>query len=148
MDLKYQPGLVALVMASVPYSAQALQPLDAFVASAHKTNPQLRASSALNEQRDAEADRALGALLPAIQAQGSYTRNQYDVSFPDITGGGFPTSAAEFANAKQIKVLPKDQLDATFSLSVPLIDVGGWARRRAARATSEMAGADLDADRN
>ncbi|MET0284176.1 MAG: TolC family protein [Polyangiales bacterium] len=153
INLKYRPGVAALAFAgalgwSVPGSA--LQPLDAFVASAHKTNPNLRASAALNEQRDAEADRATGALLPAIQAQGVYTRNQYQIEFPKglfPTDGMLPTPDSATSGGT-IKVLPYNQLDATFSLSVPLIDVGGWARRRAARATSEMASADLDNTRN
>jgi outer membrane protein TolC len=150
MDLKYRPGVAALAFASalgwsVPGSA--LQPLDAFVTSAHKTNPQLRASAALNEQRDAEADRATGALLPAIQAQGVYTRNQYQIEFPaGLLGGGaaMPGTGEQPAESGgTIKVLPYNQLDATFSLSVPLIDVGGWARRRAAKAVSEVSKADV-----
>jgi outer membrane protein TolC len=125
-------------------TAHALQPLDAFVTSAQKTNPQLRASASLNEQRDAEADRATGALLPSLLAQGAYTRNQYEIEFPaGLLGGGAMMDGQPAASGGTIKVLPKNQLDATIALSAPLIDVAGWQLRAAAKALHEVASADL-----
>jgi outer membrane protein len=128
--------LLALVGAlSWSSTGRALQPLDAFVANAQKTHPDVRASSATNEQRDAEEERATGSLLPSLQAQGNYTRNQYQVAFdPSLLGMA----------GKPIVVQKYNQLDATFTLSMPLIDVGAWERRAVAKATHEVSSADLN----
>jgi outer membrane protein TolC len=123
----------SLLSLTVTHPAYALQPLDTFVARAMETNPELRAATATASQRDAEVDRATGALLPSFQAQGTYTRNQYEVAFPATLLGGTGT----------ITILPQNQLDASLTLSVPLIDVGGWERRAAARATRDSSQADL-----
>jgi outer membrane protein TolC len=131
--------LLVLVGAS-PWSArsQALQPLDVFVTNAQKAHPDVRASAATDAQRDAELDRATGTLLPSLQAQGNYTRNQYEVAFdPSLFGGGM-------AGGKEIVVQRYNQLDATFTASVPLIDVGAWERRAFAKATHEVSSAELN----
>jgi outer membrane protein TolC len=151
MHLKLQLSVGALAFAgALAWSTpgRALQPLEAFVASAQKTNPGLRASAALDAQRNAEADRATGALLPSLQAQGTYTRNQYQIEFPaGLLGGGMMMDGQAASGGGSITVLPRNQLDATFSVSVPLIDVGAWQRRAAAQALHEVASHDLDANR-
>jgi outer membrane protein TolC len=121
----------------VPRSAHALQPLDAFLARSEVTNPDVRVSVATARQREAEADRATGALLPSVQAQGTYTRNQYEVSFPASLVGG----------TGSLTILPQNQFDGSFTLTVPIVDVGAWDRRAAARATFDSSSADLSAIR-
>jgi outer membrane protein TolC len=115
--------------------ARALQPLEIFLARASETNPDNRLSQATQTQRDAEADRATAALLPTFQAQGTYTRNQYEVSFP--------ASLFSLGNTGVITILPQNQLDAAITLSVPIVDVGAWHRRTAAKATRDAARADV-----
>ncbi|MDB4976694.1 MAG: outer rane efflux protein [Myxococcaceae bacterium] len=137
---------LALGTLSWSSAGHALQPLDAFVQNAHKTNPDLRVSAATNAQREAEADRATGALLPSVQAQGNYTRNQYEVAFPGNLLSAAMGGMAQPSNGR-IVVLPHNQLDATFTLAVPLIDIGAWERRTVAQAQREVAEADLSATR-
>src|SRR4029077_6336559 len=64
-------------------------------------------------------------------AGGTYTRNQYEVklALPDSLGGGGQT----------LTIQPYDQLDASVTVSVPLVDVAAWARRSAARASATAA---------
>jgi outer membrane protein len=121
--------------------AHAIQPLAAFIDSANDANTDLQVARVTTEQRDAEAQRAGGALLPSFTAQGVYTRNQYEVSFPaSAIGGGRPGGGT-------ITILPQNQLDASLTLSVPIIDVASWERRSAAQATLDGAKADVEANR-
>jgi outer membrane protein TolC len=95
----------------------------------------VRSSAATVAQRDAEADRATGALLPTLQAQGTYTRNQYEVAFPASLVGGTGT----------LTILPLNQLDGDFTLTVPIVDIGAWDRRVQAKATRDASNADRSA---
>jgi outer membrane protein TolC len=122
-------------MLGVVAPAQALQPLDVFLTGANRTNPDVRASQATETQREAEADRATGSLLPAFQAQGRYTRNEYAISFPASL---FSPNATG-----NITITPLNQYDGVVTLSVPVVDVGAWERRSAAKATGDAAKADL-----
>ncbi|MDB4987667.1 MAG: outer rane efflux protein [Myxococcaceae bacterium] len=141
-------ALAAATVCSLSVPARALQPLDVFVERAQKVNTDVRVSTALHQQRDAEADRATGSLLPSLQAQGNYTRNQYQVEFPgNLLGAMTTTPGVPPPPAGNIVVLPHNQLDATFTASVPLIDVGAWERRAVAQATNEVARADLSSMR-
>ncbi|AKV00451.1 outer membrane efflux protein [Labilithrix luteola] len=108
--------------------ALALQPLDAFVASARERNPDNREAAAIERQRDAESDVATGKFLPSIAAQGTYTRNGAEAKF-DIPNGG--TLTIQALNA----------LDGSLTLAVPIVDVAAWQRKRAATATFRAAGA-------
>ncbi len=125
--------LLLAVALTIERRAYALQPLDAFLKRAGETNPDVLAGDATAVQREAEADRATGALLPSFQAQGTYTRNQYEVAFPATVLGGNGT----------FTVLPQNQFDGYFTLNVPIIDVGAWDKRAEARANRDGARADL-----
>lgn len=138
------PCLAALFVLGYGGPARALQPLGEFIGAADRANPDLQAARATAEQRDAEADRASGALLPSLAAQGTYTRNQYEVAFPAAALGG-QTGAA--ASSGKIVILPHNQLDASFTVSVPVIDVASWERRGASRAALAGARADVEASR-
>lgn len=120
------------VVSLVPARAHALQPLSEFLGSARSQNLETREAKAAVAQREAEADQAWGRLVPAISARASYTRNEFEatVSLP----GGDP-----------IVITPKDQLEASFTLEVPLVDVSSWSRIGAARAATKAAAARADA---
>ena len=90
--------------------AQALQPLDDFVRGARAQSPANREAVANREGAEARADEAFGRALPGVSAAGTYTRNQWEVSFGEL------------------KVLPRDQLDAAVTLAVPLVDLAKFAR--------------------
>lgn len=134
-------GAAALVLGNLSREmpALALQPVDAFVARSQETNPDLRVSEATARQREAEVDRSTGALLPTVQAQGTYTYNQYVVAFPASMFGGAPGST--------LTILPQNQLDGAFTLTVPVVDVGAWDRRASAKATFDSSVADLFSQR-
>ena len=123
-------GLVAaapILLASA--SASALQPLDAFVASSRSSNFDRREAVATAEQRAAEADQAKSRLAPSLTARATYTRNERDTVITQGTA----------ANPITITITPLDQLDATFTLNVPLVDVGAWLRVSATSATADAA---------
>jgi outer membrane protein TolC len=88
-------------------------------------------------QRHQELLAAYGKLVPVVSATASYTRNQYqvEVNIPAFSATGMPTGASTTA-----VISPQDQLDAVFSLSVPLIDAGAWQRIGSAGTTAAAAG--------
>jgi outer membrane protein TolC len=130
-------GAILTAALCFPTRASALQPIDVFLAGAQETNPDVRAQVATVTQRQAEMDKATGALLPALQAQGTYMRNQYQTEFPASIFGGTGT----------IVITPQNQRDVSLSLNAPLVDVAAWERRAAARATRDGAHADLASSR-
>jgi outer membrane protein TolC len=119
--------------------ARAIQPLPAFLGAANEANPDLLIACSTSAQREAESDRSTGTLLPSFTAQGTYTRNQYEVSFPE--------SAVMPGATGAITILPQNQLDGSLTLSVPVLDVAAWERRGAARATLEGSKADIESAR-
>jgi outer membrane protein TolC len=114
-----------------PRTCWALQPLAAFVEQAATGNPGNREAAATVRQRHAEVSVSTSSLLPSFDARGVYTRNQYDavIALPGVSGG-------------PITVQPVDQLDASFKLTVPLLDVGAWERRNASLETEAAAAAN------
>jgi outer membrane protein TolC len=131
---------VALVSGAVVTSAgsaRALQPLEAFLSGAKEHNADVRVAKAMTEQRDAEVDYATGGLLPSLTARGIYTRNQFDSTVPKkyLDPGFDPT-------------IPTDQVDGYARLSVPLVDIGAWERRSAAKAGWQAAIAEQNATEN
>jgi len=125
-----------LFAASVLYSSPsaALQPLEQFVAGARRRNPDALEASANLAQQQAQADSALGAVLPGVSARGSYTRNQY-------------SSTIDVGLPKPVTIVPADQWDGSATLKVPLIDLAGFRRVSAARTTAEAAGRQLESTR-
>src|ERR1700722_14145384 len=92
---------LCLSAALAPRTAGALQPLSTFVQSARSVNPDNRVSHATLAQRDAEVDVAVGRYLPSFTATGTYTRNEYEVSFSGVAFG-FPGN---------LVIQPLNQLD-------------------------------------
>src|SRR5260370_5463326 len=129
-----------LVLAlAIPWEAQALQPLEAFIRSARQQSPDNAEARANLAQQQAQADVALGRVLPGISAKGNYVRNQYqsEVAFaPD------PTAPPQI-----IVLTPHNLWTGSATLTVPLVDLAGFARvaatRRGAEASAKQAEATI-----
>ncbi|MFZ5892944.1 MAG: TolC family protein [Myxococcota bacterium] len=138
MTKKLSPLGAALALAatvSTARSAHATQPLEAFIERANTQSFEARESGALVGQREAEADAALGGLLPTASARGVYTRNQYEASF----GGRY--------------LQRKNQFDGYLQLDVPLVNISNYHRYKAGKALAEAtaeqrAATRLDVGRN
>jgi outer membrane protein TolC len=112
-----------------------MQPLDVFVAAAQAANPDNREARATVDERVAEARESAGKFLPSFNATGTYTRNQYQVALSVPSGGGL----------ESLNVLPSNEGDASFKLTVPIVDVGAWERTSSSRASADAARANRDA---
>lgn len=123
-------ALVGLVLAA---EVRALQPLEAFLEGARTASPDNAEARASRRQLGAEADAALGRALPGLTLGGTYSRNQFDTSIEFTEPGGGP--------ARRVTLTPKDQLDATATLDVPLVDLSSFARISAARTSARASSA-------
>lgn len=112
--------------------ALALQPLSDFVGAAKTQNLDNKEALATAAQRAQEADQAWSKIGPAFTGRASYTRNQYEAIV------SIPSGPGEFRTAT---ITPKNQLDATLTLDVPLVDLGSWSKISAAKASAEAASA-------
>jgi outer membrane protein TolC len=132
MTVKVLLSVAGLLVAS---RASALQPLEEFLRGARSTSPDNAEARAVRRQLRAEADAALGRALPRLSLRGSYTRNEFEttLALPEADGG---TTA--------VTLTPRDQLDGTAALEVPLVDLASFARIAAAR-TSARASAREEA---
>ena len=117
-------GLALVGVTALPRPAFALQSLDVFIHSAANHNPDALEAHANLDQTDAQSEVALGKLLPGINAKGTYTRNEYEVTFT------LPVSPTK---VQSLVIQPSNQLDATATLAVPLIDVANYVRFASAR---------------
>jgi outer membrane protein TolC len=124
---------VASVLTAMASTAFALQPLEEFLRGARTANPRNKEAQATLMQRTAEADVSTARLYPALTASGTYTRNQYEIALalPPALGG----------TGQTIVIQPQNQLDAAVTLTVPIVDVGAWERRAAAKAAADVASA-------
>jgi outer membrane protein TolC len=117
--------LLALAVVSVARTASALQPLDDFLRGARASSADNAEARASQRQVRAEADAALGRALPRVSLSGQYTRNELESRLELADPGGGP--------ARSFVVTPRDQLDGTATLDVPLLDLASFARIGAAR---------------
>lgn len=107
----------ALVLTAQP--AEATQPLAEFLAGARSQSFDAREQEATIRQRDWEAEAARGRLLPSFLARGTYTHNQYGA---ELAPGTFP------GQTESLTLTPQNQLDATFQLDIPLVDLASHSR--------------------
>lgn len=131
----------AFAVLAAASAAHATQPLEDFLTKAKSQSFDSREQEATVIQRDAEAEAALGRLIPALLARGTYTRNQYEVAI--ATGPQAPA----------ITIQPQNQWDGLVELDVPIIDAGSYYRYRASKAVSratkeQKASTDIDVARN
>jgi outer membrane protein TolC len=128
-------NLIAALLfgAAVLYSppSAALQPLAEFVASSRRQNPDALEARANLSLQEAQADSALGRVLPGVSARGTYTRNQY-------------SSTIDVGLPQPVTIVPKDQWDGSATLKVTLVDLAGFHRVSAARTTAEAASRQLE----
>ncbi|WP_394829244.1 TolC family protein [Pendulispora albinea] len=124
-------GAMGAGVLSISGLAHALQPLETFLAGARATNPDNREAAATLRQRRAELDVATGRLLPSLTGQGTWVHNQYEAVFQAPTG-------------ESLTIQPKNQLDGYVTLAVPLVDVGAWMKRSAAKVSRDAAAASRD----
>lgn len=123
-------ALTSLIATST--SAYALQPLDAFLSSALTRSDDVREAALNIERARAEQRRADWALAPTLRATAGYQRNQNEVVVTIPSG---PTSTEEAV------ITPYNQLDASLTLSVPIIDPARWAARQSAASSLDASSA-------
>lgn len=127
---------LALALAS-PARAHAQQPLSEFLAAADHAALDVREARAALHQSQSQVDEARARLLPSLSAQGTYQRNEFEAAFANPMTG------------ERIVIQPFDALTATFSLSVPLVDIGAWSGFFQSEALAEAAEARFElADQN
>ena len=132
-------GITLAVLWGAPTSAWALQPLDTFVKSARVHSPALQIAAATADQQEANADVALGKVLPGISLRGAYTRNQYQAALPlSFLDPSAPKNA-------ELTLQPFNQYAGTATLNVPLIDLAAFSRRSAATMSSLSSAAQREA---
>jgi outer membrane protein TolC len=119
--------------------AHALQPLSDFVRAAQTRNFDAREQAAVVAQRHDEASQAWWKLAPVLTATGTYTHNEYPAVATIPIGN--PTEG----KTESVTIMAQNQLDATFSATLPLVDIGSWERIGAARRTATAAKAQADA---
>jgi outer membrane protein TolC len=115
---------ITLLALCAPGSAHATQPLEVFLERSKTHSFDAREIEATRRQRSAEADAALGRLLPSFTARGSYTHNQIEV-IANLPGGPGP-----------LVIQPKNQFDAVLQLDVPIVDLSSYYQNRAANAAA------------
>ena len=119
--------------------ALALQPLAEFVEAAKTQNFDGREQAALAAQRASEASQAWWKLAPVVTASASYTNNQY----PAIAT--IPVGNPTLGQTESVTIMAQNQADATFSATLPIVDIGAWERIGAARRTATAATAQANA---
>lgn len=121
--------------ASMPGAAIAQQPLGEFLAGAETHSTDIREALELARSLDGAAGEARGRLLPTGTATASYTRNEREV----VVNLGPDRTAV---------ITPFDQLDARFSITMPILDVAAWETFLGAEASADAADAraELAAD--
>lgn len=121
---------VAATLGAAPASAQSLT---AVLAAARDHAIDVREAEALREEARAAVDEGRARLLPSFTATGAYQRNEYEV-IVTIPTGADPVNAV---------ITPYDQLSATLTVSVPIVDLSAWetffASERSADAASARA---------
>ncbi len=115
--------LLAIVGLAGAAQASALQPLDEFLRGARTGSADNAEARAARRQLGAEADTALGRVLPRVSLRGEYTRNQFE-------------STLQLPDVGAVAITPHHQLDGTATLEVPLVDLANFARVGAARTSA------------
>ncbi len=121
--------LLAAVASGLPFAAHAVQPLSAFIRAARTQNPDNLKARANLEQQQAQADVALGRVLPGISAKGNYVRNQYASSLSLALD---PT-----APPLSFTLQRRDLLIGSAMVSVTLVDLASFQRVAASRTSAE-----------
>jgi outer membrane protein TolC len=131
--------ITLVILAALPSSAGPATLKD-FLAAADAQNVDQRISLEQREKAVAEYRQAWTAMLPSLTVQGTWTRNQKEVSL-DMAGALTPALgplyealhvAPPSSESKPTVITPLNQLDATLRVDLPLIDTTRWMRAVAA----------------
>ncbi len=115
--------LLAATLAALP------PPLAEYLKAARAHDHALGVSRAQIDEQEAAVDEALAALLPTLQANAYYQRNEYSAVF-DLSR--LPPGLALFGDVKTLAVQPYNQVGGGAGLLVPLLDAQRlYARREA-----------------
>lgn len=123
--------LGGLVCGTRPPSARALEPLDAFLASASTRAFDVREASARSGEQAAEAHKSRGKLLPRLSATGRALYNQYEIK-------------AQLPERSAV-ITPQFQRDLQIQATLPLIDIAAVRQLGASKDAVRAADADLTA---
>lgn len=124
---------IACALLCTPNTAAALEPLTRYLAAGRSHAAEAREAAATVALREAETRAERASLFPALEASAGYTRNQYDIV------ARIPNAAGGFDEAT---FTPRNQLDGSVTLSVPLLDLGAIRRTQAARADAQASARD------
>ena len=124
-SLSLRGSLVALLLLTVA-PARAQQPMQEFVEAARAGALDAQAAQAALDVARSQTDEARARLLPTLVASAAYTRNEIEV-------------AVQLSPERRAVISPYDQLDARFTLSVPILDISSWSTFFAAEAAADAA---------
>ena len=129
-----------LLLAFCLHVAPALPaPLVEAIRAGEKKSHPLAISRASAQAGGAQAQSAFAALLPSLSANGTYVRNQNESVVEFQTSPGSPS--------QKVVLQPFNQLFATVTLNVPLVDPAGYERYAQARHARDAAEASVDSSR-
>ena len=120
-------------------TAFALPPLETFLAAGREYALDNRSAEARVDVRRAEREDARSRLLPAINATGTYARNQYNIV------PLFPIDPA--SPPQNVPIQPRNTWDTLFTLEVPIFDLAQLRRTKAARLGIEVASLEVEASK-
>jgi outer membrane protein TolC len=133
-------GTLVLAAAGTARAEERRLSLDEILALARKNNRDLKAARTRLDQAALSVDQAWVALYPQAVAQGKYTHNYKEVAIDPSRFGGGGTMAA--APSQAIVIQRREQLDATGTVSVPLLVPWAYPGLEAARASYRAAEAN------
>jgi outer membrane protein TolC len=138
------PSVALLQALSIPLfcsSALAQEPLETFLDSARSRALDVREAEAAVEQASSQVAEARARLLPALTGNVAYQRNEPEVVV------GIPTGMVDGMGnpiTREAVVTAADQLTASATLSVPLVDLSSWAGFFQTQAVEDATRAQFD----
>jgi len=133
----FRAAIAALLLAlAVPRPASALQPIEEFVQSARILNPDNQEAQASLAAQDAQENVSVGHILPSGQARGVYTYNEFQIG---------PVGPLPPLLTRSVYLQRRNQLDAFFTINIPLVDLAAFQRISAAKSGAEAAQKQVDA---
>jgi outer membrane protein TolC len=121
------------VLVTISEQSAALQPLKSFLESSETKNLTNLETKANARAASYNKDLTLARLGPSFTAQARWQRNQYPVS---IDSGG-----------RTVVIVPRDQLEASLQLDVPLLDLGTFRKYHASKASHAASQSQIKATR-
>jgi outer membrane protein TolC len=115
----------SLLLLLCPSTAHALQPLSEFFTASRGASTDARQAALVTVQREADEMIAASQLLPSIAASGTYTLNQFE-SVINMGQGS-------------VVIQPRHGFSGSAQLSIPLLDLASWRRKKAADRVVEAA---------